>query len=112
MRKKAVLLRGKEALRTTGKRNIAIIAGILALVAVLLAVAALMPKSQSSTGESEILITVDGREWQHKKILREPSSRFVYSATQHTSVGTTIEKQSDRYPGKMCIRDRDKIFDR
>lgn len=63
MRKRAVLLRGKEALRTTGKRNIAIIAGILALVAVLLAVAALMPKSQSSTGESEILITVDGREW-------------------------------------------------
>lgn len=32
-------------------------------MAVLLAVAALMPKSQSSTGESEILITVDGREW-------------------------------------------------
>ena len=63
MRKRAVLLRGKEALRTTGKRNIAIIAGILALVAVLLAAAALMPKSQSSTGESEILITVDGREW-------------------------------------------------
>ena len=63
MRKRAVLLRGKEALRTTGKRNIAIIAGILALVAVLLTVAALMPKSQSSTGESEILITVDGREW-------------------------------------------------
>lgn len=40
-----------------------------------------------------------------KKILREPSSRFVYSATQHTSVGTTIEKQSDRYPGSYSSSD-------
>lgn len=39
------------------------------------------------------------------KILREPSSRFVYSATQHTSVGTTIEKQSDRYPGSYSSSD-------
>lgn len=40
-----------------------------------------------------------------KKILREPSSRFIYSATQHTSVGTTIEKQSDRYPGSYSPPD-------
>ena len=45
------------------------------------------------------------RRTQHKKILREPSSRFVYSATQHTSVGTTIEKQSDRYPGSYSSSD-------
>lgn len=40
-----------------------------------------------------------------KKILREPSSRFVYPATQHTSIGTTIEKQSDRYPGSYSSSD-------
>lgn len=40
-----------------------------------------------------------------KKILRKPSSRFVYPATQHTSVGTTIEKQSDRYPGSYSSSD-------
>lgn len=40
-----------------------IIAGVFALAAVLFAVSALMPKTQSATGESEILITVDGREW-------------------------------------------------
>ena len=39
------------------------------------------------------------------KILRKPSSRFVYPATQHTSVGTTIEKQSDRYPGSYSSSD-------
>ena len=45
------------------------------------------------------------RRTQHKKILRKPSSRFVYPATQHTSVGTTIEKQSDRYPGSYSSSD-------
>lgn len=40
-----------------------------------------------------------------KKILREPSSRFVYPATQHTSIGTTIKKQSDRYPGSYSPPD-------
>lgn len=48
---------------TARKRNMLIIAGVFALAAVLFAVAALMPKTQSATGESEILITVDGREW-------------------------------------------------
>ena len=47
------------------------------------------------------------RRTQHKKILREPSSRFVYPATQHTSIGTTIEKQSDRYPGSYSSSDRE-----
>ena len=48
---------------TARKRNMLIIAGVFALAAVLFAVSALMPKTQSATGESEILITVDGREW-------------------------------------------------
>lgn len=53
----------REALLTARKRNMLIIAGVFALAAVLFAVSALMPKTQSATGESEILITVDGREW-------------------------------------------------
>ena len=98
MRKRAVLLRGKEALRTTGKRNIAIIAGILALVAVLLAVAALMPKSQSSTGESEILITVDGREWGRYPLYQaEPNLHYMSAQPGNGGTDTrTIGKQGGK----------------
>ena len=40
-----------------------IIGAVLALAAILLALAAILPKPQSVSGGSEILITVGGGEW-------------------------------------------------
>ena len=43
------------------KKNLVILGVIAVLIAVLAAAALLMPKSASVSGESEILITVDGK---------------------------------------------------
>ena len=45
------------------KKNLVILGVIAVLIVVLAAAALLMPKSASVSGESEILITVDGKEW-------------------------------------------------
>lgn len=58
-----MLLRGKEELLTAKKRNILVVGVVVALAAALLVLSALLPKNQSASGESEILITVDGKEW-------------------------------------------------
>ena len=45
------------------KKNLVILGVIAVLIAGLAAAALLMPKSASVSGESEILIAVDGKEW-------------------------------------------------
>ena len=56
------------------KKNLVILGVIAVLIAVLAAAALLMPKSASVSGESEILITVDGKEWR-RVVEQEDGSR-------------------------------------
>lgn len=80
---------------------------MLVVVAALLVVAALMPKTQSASGESEILITVDGREW-GRYPLSQPQTVVVEQAdgsrNEITITGEGAYMHASSCDNQLCVQ--------
>ncbi len=84
-----------------------IIGAVLALAAILLALAAILPKPQSVSGGSEILITVDGREW-GRYPLSQPQTVVVEQAdgsrNEIVITGEGAYMHSSTCDNQLCVQ--------